>query len=95
MRFRDQATKDIFEGNDSAAARRALPEELHRKASGMLERLHRATHPTDLRSGFMNRLERLKGDRQGQWSIRINVQYRICFDWENGEAVNIEIVDYH
>lgn len=42
-----------------------------------------------------NRLESLKGDRAGQWSIRINDQWRICFEWRNGDAYNIEIVDYH
>ena len=42
-----------------------------------------------------NRLEKLKGDRQGQWSIRINQQYRVCFIWKNGYAYEVEIVDYH
>jgi proteic killer suppression protein len=42
-----------------------------------------------------NRLERLKGDRKGQWSLRINSQYRICFAWRDGDAYEVEIVDYH
>lgn len=42
-----------------------------------------------------NRLEKLKGDREGQWSIRINEQWRICFEWSNGDAYQVEIVDYH
>ncbi len=48
-----------------------------------------------LRSPPGNRLELLKGDRAGQWSIRINDQWRICFHWEDGDALNVEIVDYH
>jgi len=49
----------------------------------------------DLRNPPGNRLERLSGDRAGQWSIRINDQWRICFRWSNGEALDVEIVDYH
>ncbi len=49
----------------------------------------------DLQSPPGNRLERLRGDREGQYSIRINDQWRICFGWENGEAYDVEIVDYH
>jgi toxin HigB-1 len=50
---------------------------------------------TDLRSPPGNRLEKLKGAREGQWSIRINDQWRICFHWEDGDALEVEIVDYH
>ena len=49
----------------------------------------------DLRTPPGNRLEKLKGDREGQWSIRINDQWRICFKWEDGDAFEVEIVDYH
>ena len=49
----------------------------------------------DLRIPPANRLEKLSGDREGQYSIRINEQYRICFDWHDGNAQNVEIVDYH
>jgi len=49
----------------------------------------------DLRIPPSNRLEKLSGDRQGQYSIRINDQWRICFEWQNGDAYNVEIVDYH
>ena len=42
-----------------------------------------------------NRLEKLKGDREGQFSIRVNEQFRICFEWNNGDAYNVELVDYH
>lgn len=49
----------------------------------------------DLRVPPANRLEKMRGDRQGQWSIRINDQWRICFEWRDGNAYNVEIVDYH
>ncbi len=57
--------------------------------------LNRATILQDLLIPPANRLERLKGDRMGQYSIRINSQWRICFEWEDGNAFNVEIVDYH
>lgn len=62
-----------------------------------LDRLDAATQLYDLRNPPGNRFEALRGDRQGQYSIRINDQWRVCFEWsdEQGEAVNIEITDYH
>lgn len=60
-----------------------------------LRMLDAAANVTDLRSPPGNRLEKLKGDREGKWSIRINDQWRICFGWEDGDAFDVEIVDYH
>ena len=57
--------------------------------------LHRAVRLDDLRIPPQNRLEALKGDRKGQWSIRINDQWRICFVWNDGQVFDVEIVDYH
>ena len=57
--------------------------------------LNRATTLNDLRIPPANRLEKLKGDREGQYSIRINDQWRICFEWHDGDAYRVEIVDYH
>lgn len=57
--------------------------------------LDAATGVTDLRAPPGNRLEKLRGDRDGQWSIRINDQWRICFHWQDGDALDVEIVDYH
>ena len=57
--------------------------------------LNRATILNDLRVPPSNRLEALKGTRKGQYSIRINDQWRVCFKWEKGDAINVEIVDYH
>jgi proteic killer suppression protein len=67
-------------------------------AAGALRKLailNRASTLDDLRIPPGNRLERLSGDRNGQYSIRVNNQWRICFDFENGRAGNVEIVDYH
>jgi proteic killer suppression protein len=57
--------------------------------------LHRAVNLEDLRVPPRNMLEKLGRDRKGQWSIRINDQYRLCFRFEKGNAYNVEIVDYH
>lgn len=64
-------------------------------AERKLQMLHRATQPDDLRIPPQNRLEKLTGDRKGSWSIRINAQWRLCFRFENGNAYDVEIVDYH
>jgi toxin HigB-1 len=66
-----------------------------RVARRKLELLASATRLHDLRFPQGNRLEALKGDREGQHSIRINDQWRICFRWNNGDATDVEIVDYH
>ena len=95
MRFRDNGTRDIFNGVESKNARRTLPKNLHAKAAELLDRLNAANSPDDLRTPAGNRLEKLFGDRRGQTSIRINDQYRICFSWKEGEAQHVEIVDYH
>ena len=60
-----------------------------------LDRLHVATSVKDLSAIPGHRLEKLEGDRKGQYSIRINDQFRVCFEWKNGDAWNVEIVDYH
>ena len=57
--------------------------------------LNRSMSVEDLRIPPANRLEKLSGTRQGQWSIRVNDQWRICFSWKNGDAHDVEIVDYH
>ena len=95
MQISDQGTLDIFGGNDTKAARRVLPANLHRKAAQLLDRLNYAADPNDLRTPASNRLEKLRGARKGQWSLRINDTYRICFSWSGGQAVEVKIVDYH
>ena len=68
---------------------------IERVARRKLLFLHRAAKLDDLKSPPGNRLEALKGNRKGQYSIRVNDQWRICFVWEDGEATEVEIVDYH
>ena len=74
---------------------RKLPPDLQRVALRKLLMLDAATTLEDLRVPPANRLEKLKGNREGQWSIRVNDQWRICFLWRDGNAQNVEIVDYH
>ena len=74
---------------------RKLPPDLQQVALRKLLMLDAATTLEDLRVPPANRLEKLKGDRQSQWSIRINDQWRICFTWRDGNAHGVEIVDYH
>tara|TARA_B100000678_G_scaffold214180_1_gene181537 strand:- start:909 stop:1187 length:279 start_codon:yes stop_codon:yes gene_type:complete len=64
-------------------------------AQRKLDQIDASVRIDDLRAPPGNRLESLKGDRQGQWSIRINDQWRICFRWQDGDAWDVEIVDYH
>jgi len=93
--FKTKGTEDINYGRITKEALRMLPKELHRKAQIKLARLGAVTSMQDLQEIRGNRFEKLKGKRQGQYSIRINDQYRICFKWEEENAVNVEIVDYH
>lgn len=60
-----------------------------------LDRVHAATSLKDLGTIPGHRLEKLAGDREGQYSIRINDQYRVCFEWKDGDSYNVEVVDYH
>ena len=93
--FKNRGTEDINYGRASKEALKTLPKELHRKAQVKLARIGAATSIQDLREIRGNRLEALKGDRKGQYSIRINDQYRICFRWVKENADDVEIVDYH
>ena len=77
------------------AQRRRCPELLWPIAQRELDQLNRAVQLKDLKAPAGNRLELLKGDRKGQTSIRINQRYRICFRWENRDAYEVAIVDYH
>jgi proteic killer suppression protein len=72
-----------------------VPRNLLKRANTKLLVLHAATDLRDLMAPPGNRLEKLRGDREGQHSIRINDQYRICFVWRSGDAYQVEIVDYH
>jgi proteic killer suppression protein len=93
--FRDAGTEDLFYGRDTKAARKTLPEQVRRVANRKLDQLDSADELNDLRIPPGNRLKALKGERVGQHSIRINDQYRICFEWSDSGPENVEIVDYH
>ena len=89
--FKDKETERIF----NRAFSRRLPTGVQRVALRRLVYLHAAGDLNDLSVPPSNRLEKLSGDRRGQHSIRINDQWRICFEWIDGDAYNVEIVDYH
>lgn len=84
-------TASIWNGRRS----RNLPSDIQGVALRKLMMLNRSRSVRDLRVPPANRLEMLKGSRAGQWSIRINRQWRICFRWQDGDALDVEIVDYH
>lgn len=92
--IRSFATADTERFYGSGKSRR-FPPEIQTRAAMRLTQLDAATKLEDLRFPPSNRLEALKGDRKGQWSIRINEQWRICFRFEAGDAYDVEIVDYH
>ena len=85
----------MFHGIRSKIGRRTCPVELWKVAQRKLDQLNQAHRLGDLRVPPANRLERLKRDRQGQYSIRINDRYRICFRWMQRGPEDVEIVDYH
>lgn len=89
--FADKEAQTVWEGQAS----RRLPADIQSVARRKLRMLNNASTLEDLRVPPANRLESLKGDRKGQYSIRINDQWRICFRWKEGEAHDVEIVDYH
>ncbi len=93
--FKNKGTEDINYGRASKGTLKILPKELHRKVQIKLARLGAVTSMQDLQEIRGNRFEKLKGERKGQYSLRINAQYRICFKWENENALDVEIVDYH
>ncbi len=93
--FRDGGTEDVFYGRQTRAARRACPESVWRVATRKLDQLDSVVSVAELRIPPNNRLKALKGKRKGQFSIRINDQYRICFVWTEAGPDAVEIVDYH
>lgn len=93
--FADQAAEDIFNGSRTKEARRCLPLELWPAAQRKMDRLNRARELRDLVDPPGNRLEALKGDYAGYFSIRVNDQYRIVFQFEYGDVRHCQIVDYH
>lgn len=95
MTFADRGTEDLYNGVSSVASRKVVPAALRQRALDKLTLLASAVALRDLRIPPGNRLEALKGDRAGQYSIRINDQYRVCFTWSDAGPVDVGIVDYH
>ncbi len=89
--FRSKEAERIWNGDFSSK----LPGNIQKIARRKLRMLNNAKVLNDLRIPPANRLEALKGERNGQYSIRINDQWRICFSWINGDAIDVEILDYH
>ena len=89
--FRDKEVEKVFNRQYS----RKIPQDIQRVAFRKLRMLDRSLDVEDLRVPPGNRLERLSGEREGEYSIRINDQWRICFVWHEGDAESVEIVDYH
>jgi proteic killer suppression protein len=93
--FGDRATEDIFNGVNSKNARKSCPPKLWPIATRKLDQLDSVQSLDELKVPPGNRLEALIGDRKGQYSIRINEQYRICFFWCESGPGRVEITDYH
>jgi toxin HigB-1 len=89
--FRSKETEKIWEGEFS----KKLPADIQDVVRRKLRMLNNSTSIKDLMLPPSNMLEDLKGDRKGQYSIRVNKQWRICFEWKSGHCFNVEIVDYH
>ena len=89
--FREKEPEKIWHGLRS----RRLPQDIQQIARRKLRMTNNARSLNDLRVPPANRLEALRGKRAGQHSVRINDQWRICFHWSEGDALNVEIVDYH
>ena len=93
--FKNKATREIADGENTKTSRKVLPVELHRIASPKVKNLDSAPTVGSLGKVFSNRLEQLLGNRKGQHSIRINSQYRSCFRWTDAGPADVEVVDYH
>ena len=89
--FRDKETGKVWNREYS----KKLPNDIQERALMKLQQLHAAGDLKDLSIPASNQLETLKGDRKGEYSIRINKQWRICFKWKDGHALDVEIADYH
>jgi toxin HigB-1 len=89
--FKDKETEKVF----SRTFSRKLPQDIQQTAYRKLRMICNSIDLEDLRLPPANRLEKLKGDHAGQYGIRINKQWRICFEWSDGDAYNVEINDYH
>ena len=90
----DRLTQDVYDGTNSRYSRK-LPRQLHSRARRLLDQINAAPSLDFLRTPPSNRLEKLRGDLEPHRSLRINDQWRIIFLWENGDASDVRIIDYH
>ncbi len=95
VNFADRGTEDIFNGKNTTVSRKKCPNQIWSVAQRKLDQVDSATELSDLAIPPGNRLEALSGEREGQHSVRINDQYRICFIWTITGPVDVEITDYH
>lgn len=93
--FKSEGTEDIFNGTNTKSARKTCPESIWKVVARKLDQLDSVAGLIELQIPPGNRLEALTGERLGQYSIRINDQYRICFVWSKDGPEQVEIVDYH
>ena len=93
--FKNQGTEDIFNGKNTKVARKTCPQKLWKVSARKLDQLDSISILDELRIPPGNRFESLCGDKEGQYSIRINEQYQIYFKWQQNAPQNVEIVDYH
>ena len=93
--FKDTGTEDIFDGLASKSARKSCPQSIWSVGRRKMDQINRVQDVSELKAPPGNYLECLKRDREGQFSIRINQRYRICFNWKGGHAYDVEITDYH
>lgn len=93
--FSNKGTEDIFDRNNTKDARQTCPQQIWQVAQRKLDQLNAVVSLGSLKIPPGNLLEPLKGDRDGQHSIRINDQFRVCFVWADDGAENVEITDYH
>jgi toxin HigB-1 len=89
--FGDRETEKVW-GREYS---KRLPKDIQERALMKMQQLHAASNLKDLSIPNSNQLEALKGDRKGQYSIRINQQWRLCFRWKDGHAFDVEVADYH
>lgn len=93
--FRDKGTEDLYNGVNSKAARKICPTDLVKVAVRKLDMVNAAEDLADLREPPNNKLKKLGQDRVGQYAIRINEQFRVCFVWTDAGAEQVEVTDYH
>lgn len=92
--FADLSTMDIYDGDNTREARK-IPKDIWSVARRKLDQIQAAEELGDLRAPPSNRLEKLRGNLAGRWSIRINDQFRVVFRWEDGVAHEVCVTDYH